>query len=101
MTNPDSIAALFVESYNLDLATLSSAARVALPSDTAQKAMLELLDDEGAFLCFIPSDTSPEMADIAFRLYGQGLRKGALTGEQAAWTKLRALIGAKGIEKAS
>jgi hypothetical protein len=101
MTEPDPISAMFVESYNFDLAALSSPARVAVPVDPTHKAMLELLDEEGIFLCFIPSDTSPETAGIAYGLYGQGLHAGARGGEQAAWAKLRVLSGAAAIEKAS
>lgn len=93
MTDPDPIDTLFLESFNLDLSALSSAARVARPS-TGQDNVLELQDDEGNFLCFIPADSSPEMAAIAYRLYGQGLNRGTRAGEEAAWAKLRHLIGA-------
>jgi hypothetical protein len=99
MTEPNPIEAMSVESYNLDLAALSSSARVALPADAAHKAMLELQDDEGSFLSLIPSDTSPEMAAVAYRLYGQGLNHGVRAGEEAAWAKLRFLIGAAAIDE--
>lgn len=90
----DPIGELFVEHFNLDLAELNSAARVALPRDARQTDMLELQDDEGNFLDFIPADTSPQMAAIAYRLHGQGLNHGVRAGEAAAWAKLRHLIGA-------
>lgn len=95
MSDPDSdpIGAMFVEHFNLDLAALSSAARVALPA-TGQDNVLELQDDEGNFLSFIPADSSPEMAAVAYRLYAQGLGRGIRAGEDAAWAKLRHLIGA-------
>lgn len=94
MTDPDPIGALFVESFNLDLAALHSAARVALPSSGNHPDMLELQDDEGIFLSFVPADASPEMVAIAYRLFGQGLNHGVRAGEAAAWAKLRHLIGA-------
>ena len=94
MTDPDPIGALFVESFNLDLSELLSPARVALPSEGNHPDTLELCDDEGNFLCFVPADASPEMVAIAHRLYGQGLDLGVRAGEAAAWAKLRHLIGA-------
>lgn len=94
MADPDPIGALFVESFNLDLAELHSAARVALPSNGNHGDVLELRDDEGNFLSFVPADASPEMVAIAYRLYGQGLNHGVRLGEAAAWAKLRYLIGA-------
>lgn len=90
----DPIGDLLVEHFNLDLAELSSSARVALPKDQAHQHMLELQDDEGNFLCFIPADTAPEMAAIAYRLHGQAFNRGVRAGEEAAWAKLRHLIGA-------
>jgi len=56
--------------------------------------MLELQDDEGTFLDFIPASSNPQMAAIAYRLYGRGLNLGVRAGEDAAWAKLRHLIGA-------
>ncbi len=98
MPNADPvISALFVESFNLDLVALSPAARVKLSTEGGRDDQLELQDDEGSFICLIPSDTKPEMAAIAYRLYGQGLNRGARAGEEAAWAKLRYLIGAAAI----
>lgn len=95
MPNPDPVnCALFVESFNLDLVALSSGARVKLSTEGSRDGQLELRDDEGNFICLIPSDTRPEMAAIAYRLYGQGLNRGVRAGEEAAWAKLRYLIGA-------
>ncbi len=96
MTDPDPIRALFVESFNLDLAALNSPARVCLPSGD-NSGVLELQDDEGTFLDFIPESAAPEMVAIAYRLYGRGLNHGVRVGEEAAWAKLRHLIGAVGI----
>jgi hypothetical protein len=91
---PDSIiTALFIESYNADLAALRCAARVAA-AKPPHEGSIELLDEDGAFLDFVPADTSPQMAAIAYRLYGRGLNAGARAGEAAAWGKLRRLIGA-------
>jgi hypothetical protein len=82
---PDSIiTALFIESYNADLAALRCAARVAAAKPP----------HEGSIELFVPADTSPQMAAIAYRLYGRGLNAGARAGEAAAWGKLRRLIGA-------
>jgi hypothetical protein len=94
MTEPDPITALFVEHFNLDLAAISSAARVAIAAGVNPSEKLELQDDEGNVLTLIPSDASPEMVAIAYRLYGQGLNAGVRMGEAAAWAKLRHLIGA-------
>lgn len=88
------ITAMFIESYNADLAALGSAARVALPSNALHDDMLELQDDEGTFLDLIPASAEPQMAAIAYRLYGRGLNLGVRAGEDAAWAKLRHLIGA-------
>lgn len=98
MADPDPISELFVESFNLDLAELHSAARVALPSNGNHGDVLELQDDEGNFLCFVPTEASPEMVAIAYRLHGQGLNRGVRVGEAAAWAKLRHLIGAASID---
>ncbi len=95
MSAPDPvITAMFIESYNADLAALGSAARVALPSNGLQEDMLELQDDEGTFLDSIPASAEPQMAAIAYRLYGRALNLGVRAGEDAAWAKLRHLIGA-------
>lgn len=91
---PDPISELFIESFNLDLTDLHSTARVALPTGGNHADTLELRDDDGNFLCFVPADASPEMVAVAYRLYGQGLNIGVRAGEAAAWAKLRHLIGA-------
>lgn len=91
---PDPIRALFVETFNLELSDLHSAARVALPPGDDPPDTLELRDDEGNFLTFVPTDASPDMVAIAYRLYAQGLNFGVRAGEAAAWAKLRHLIGA-------
>lgn len=65
MTDRDpALAALFVESFNADLAVINSAARVALPQNDQHGDYLELRDDEGNLLEFIPAATEPEMAAI-------------------------------------
>lgn len=76
------------------LMTLGCPAGVAPPHDSRHSGLLELQDEEGDFLEFIPFDASPELVAIAYRLYGRGLNRGTRAGEQAAWAKLRALIGA-------
>lgn len=91
---PNRIKQLFVDSFNTDLAALHSAARVALPPNEAHGDVLELQDEEGRFLEFIPDSASPEMVAIAYRLYGRGLNRGIRAGEYTAWAKLRRLIGA-------
>lgn len=93
MSSDPILSELFVESFNADLENLGSAARVA-PPRPPHSDVLELQDDEGTFLDFIPASASPEMAAIAYRLYGRGLNLGVRAGEAAAWAKLRHLIGA-------
>lgn len=88
------ITAMFIESYNADLAARGSNARVAVPSSGPQDDTLELQDDEGTLIAFIPASAEPQMAAIAYRLYGRGLNLGVRAGEDAAWAKLRHLIGA-------
>jgi len=83
-----------VERFNARLLQLNSSARVALTRIVGHTDMLELRDDEENFLEFIPAEASPEMAAIAFRLYARGLNRGVRAGEDAAWAKLRYLIGA-------
>lgn len=94
MNDPDSPAALFVASFNRDLATLRSPARVALPGLGTRQAVLEMHDQDGNLLCLVPEATSPEMVAIAYRLYAHALNRGIVAGEQSAWAKLRYLIGA-------
>ena len=95
MSNKDPmIDALFVEQFNQELASLNCAATVSLSDATAGLQVFELRDDEGSVVTFIPLGASPEMAAIAYRLYGQGLNRGVRVGEEAAWAKLRHLIGA-------
>jgi hypothetical protein len=88
------ISQLFVEAYNGDLDKLGSAARVALPPHGSDADTLALQDDDGNFLAFIPVSTEPKMAAIAYRLYGRALNIGVRAGEEAAFAKLRHLIGA-------
>jgi hypothetical protein len=88
------ITALFIASYNADLAALDSSARVAVPSNAPNPDMLELQNDEGTCLAMIPASAEPQMAAIAYRLYGRGLNLGVRAGEEAAWAKLRHMIGA-------
>ncbi len=76
------------------LMILGCVARVGLPRESCHSGFLELLDEEGDFLEFIPIGASPEMVAIAYRLYGYGLNRGTRAGEAAAWAKLRTLIGA-------
>jgi hypothetical protein len=80
--------------FNARLAQLNSSARVVLTLIAGHTGMLELRDDAENFLEFIPAEASPEMAAIAFRLYVRGLNRGVRAGEEAAWAKLRHLIGA-------
>jgi hypothetical protein len=87
------ITALFIDSFNADLAEFGCAARVAAAAE-AHAGSIELHDEEGDFLDFLPAETSPQMAAIAYRLYGRGLNAGARAGEAAAFAKLRRLIGA-------
>jgi hypothetical protein len=91
---PDRIKQLRVDRFNADLAELDSTARVATSSTEVRGEMLELQDDEGNFLDFIPDSASPEIVATAYRLYGRGLNHGVRDGEAAAWAKLRHLIGA-------
>ncbi len=93
MSSDPTLSQLFVDSFNADLANLGSWARVALPPPQ-HSDVVELQDDEGNFLDFIPVSASPEMAAIAYRMYGRGLNLGVRAGEAAAWAKLRHLIGA-------
>lgn len=86
----------FIARFNRDLDALSSHARVALPNTNLAEGMIELQDDEGCLIAFIPADTSPRMAAIAYRLFGQAFTRGVRAGEEAAWAKLRHLIGAVG-----
>ena len=95
MPTPDPvITAMLIDSYNADLEAIGSAARVGLPSIDQSDDLLELQDDEGTFLDFIPASSAPQMAAIACCLYGRGLNLGVRAGEDAAWAKLRHLIGA-------
>jgi hypothetical protein len=94
MDERQSLGALFVASFNRDLDALNCPARVALPSTGDAREILELHDAEGHHLCAVPESTAPDMVAIAYRLYVQGLRRGLEGGEQAAWAKLRFLIGA-------
>ncbi|EJU12076.1 hypothetical protein LH128_15636 [Sphingomonas sp. LH128] len=89
-----SIHSLLVESYNRDLERIGSVARVALPIDPANEGMLSLHDDEGAFLTLIPVDTAPAVAAIAFSLHSLAFARGVRAGEEAAFARLRYLIGA-------
>jgi hypothetical protein len=91
---------LFIDSFNAELADLGSAARVGVPRVDMQADLIELLDDEGNLIDFIPSATEPQMAAIAYRLYARAFNLGVSTGENAAWAKLRHLIGAAAPEGA-
>jgi hypothetical protein len=94
MDERQSLGALFVASFNRDLDVLKCPARVALPSQGDGREILELHDAEGNFLCIMPESAAPEMVAVAYHLYLQGLRRGLQGGEEAAWARLRSLIGA-------
>ena len=94
MDECQSLGALFVASFNHDLDALNCPARVALPSTGDARDILELHDAAGNHLCNVPENTAPDMVAIAYQLYLHGLRRGLEGGEQAAWAKLRFLIGA-------
>jgi hypothetical protein len=94
MNDIHSPAALFIASFNRDLAALKCPAQVSLPSDDNRRDVIELQDAEGNFLGFVPESASPELVAVTYGLYVQGLRRGIQVGEQAAWARLRLLIGA-------
>lgn len=94
MNDTDSPAALFIASFNRDLAGLKCPAQVSLPSDDNQRDVIELQDAEGNFLGFVPEGASPEMVAATHELYERALRRGIRIGEQASWARLRFLIGA-------
>ena len=91
---PGAIDATFIALFNRELEALSSQARVELPDTALAQGMIELQDDEGRLICFIPADTSPKMAAITYRISSQAFTRGVRAGEAAAWDKLRYLIGA-------
>lgn len=84
----------YVHRFNACLAELNSSARVALTRLDAHAGMLELRDEEENFLDLIPGGASPDMAEIAIGLYARGFSLGVRGGEEAAFAKLRHLIGA-------
>lgn len=85
---------LFIARFNADLAQRNCAATIAPPQFNEHRDVVELRDDEGQFVCFLPASATPEVTVVAYRLYGQGLNKGLRAGEDLAWSKLRWLIGA-------
>lgn len=84
----------FVEAFNAQLEAIPSAARVARSSVPLHQDLLELHDEDGEFLEFLPASATPEIVAKAYFLYGLGLNRGTRAGEAAAWAKLRTLIGA-------
>lgn len=94
MTIEPEMGALFVATYNADLAELGSLACVAWPDQKVHPDMLELRNGSGELLGLIPADTEPRMAAIACRLYAAGYVAGREAGKASAWAALRRLIGA-------
>lgn len=94
MSIPGDMAALFVATFNADLAELGSLARVTLSDQGQHPDTLELRSGDGELLDLIPADTDPVMAAIACRLYDEGYNAGRRAGENHAWASLRSLIGA-------
>lgn len=88
------MAALYVTTYNADLAELRSLARVAWADQDKHPDMLELRNGSGELLALIPVDTEPQVAAIACRLYAAGYVEGREAGKASAWASLRRLIGA-------
>lgn len=82
------------ETLNRALSALGCAARIDPSPQPQHSHRLELQNEEGDFLDFIPLDASAEMIVVAYRLYGRGLNQGTRAGEEAAWAKLRTLIRA-------
>jgi hypothetical protein len=96
----NSIDALFVASFNADLAELGCAASIVTAGDAHNRDVFELLDEDRQFLAYLPLEASPRVTAAAYRLYGQALDKGLRAGEALAWSKLRQLIGAAPSEPA-
>ena len=88
------------ETMSHALVLLGCAGHVAPSRSPDHLTMLELQDEDGEFLAFFPMYTSSETVAMAYRLYELGLSRGRRAGEQAAWAKLRTLIGAASIADA-
>lgn len=84
----------FVDRFNTALSALGSAASISITTLPTDGTVFELLGDEGDFLILVPSNATPEIVSLTYRLYEMGLRQGRRAGEAIAWSKLRSLIGA-------
>ncbi|MBA4751444.1 MAG: hypothetical protein H2055_04340 [Sphingopyxis sp.] len=84
----------FVDSFNTALTALGSAANIAVTTLPTDGTVFELRDDESDFLILVPSNASPEIVSLTYRLYEMGVQRGRRAGEALAWSKLRSLIGA-------
>ncbi|HEX2813201.1 MAG: hypothetical protein U0S50_14485 [Sphingopyxis sp.] len=84
----------FVDRFNTALTALGSSASIAVTTLPTDGTVFELLDDESDFLILVPSNATPEIVSLTYRLYEIGVRQGRCAGEALAWSKLRSLIGA-------
>jgi hypothetical protein len=84
----------FVDRFNTALTALGSGASIAVTTLPTDGTVFELLDDESDFLILVPSNATPEIVSLAYRLHEMGVRQGRRAGEAIAWSKLRNLIGA-------
>lgn len=91
-----------IAQFNRDLADRGCTAHVELfgledamvANERRCPQILVLIDDEGRFITELPLALSCEMVALAYSLYGRGVTFGVQAGEDAAWAKLRFLIGA-------
>ena len=89
-----------IAQFNRVLAKRGCKAHVALfdlasaPCEGRCPQILALIDDEGGFITEVPLTASCEMVALAYALCGRGFSRGVEAGEDAAWAKLRFLIGA-------
>lgn len=84
----------FVDCFNTALTALGSGASIAVTTLPLDGTVFELRDDESDFLILVPSNATPEIVSLTYRLYEMGVQRGRRAGEALAWSKLRSLIGA-------
>lgn len=84
----------FVDDFNVARTALGSPASIAVTTLPTDGTVFELRDGEGDFLILAPSNGTPEIISLAYRLYEMGRQYGRRAGEAIAWSKLRSLIGA-------
>jgi hypothetical protein len=65
----------------------------AVRTGDAEFARIDVLDDEGDAIFTVPADWTPELVNVAIRVYLRGVNRGKTVGKAGLQFELRQLLG--------